>query len=306
MMAYITEDTSHKKGRAEHMGRVEGKVALVTGAARGIGRATAILLAEEGAHVFVTDLDDEGGNAVAEGLGGRATYRHLDVRREAAWSEAVGEVLRRFGRLDVLVNNAGIIGFGQNLGPQDPENASLESWHAVHATNLDGVFLGCKYGIGAMRWSGGGSIVNVSSRSGLVGVPAAAAYASSKAAVRNHTKSVALYCAEQRLNVRCNSVHPAAILTPMWEPMLGEDERREERMLAFTRDTPLRRFGTPEEVAYAVLYLASDEAAYLTGTELNLDGGILAGSAASPEPEHTAPRPYLPSNGSHQKGTAYE
>lgn len=265
-------------------GRAEGKVALVTGAARGIGRATAELLAQEGAFVVVTDLKDDEGVAVAGGLGERAAYRHLDVREEEEWEGAIAFAEDRFGRLDVLVNNAGVTGFEEDLGPQDPENATLAGWRAVHATNLDGVFLGCKHAIRAMRRSGnGGSIVNVSSRSGLVGIPGAAAYASSKAAVRNHTKSVALYCAERGLGIRCNSVHPAAILTPMWEPMLGEGKEREERARAFVKDTPLRRFGTPEEVAYAVLYLASKESAYTTGTELNLDGGILAGSAASPD-----------------------
>jgi NAD(P)-dependent dehydrogenase (short-subunit alcohol dehydrogenase family) len=266
---------------------VENEVALVTGAARGIGRATAELLAREGAYVVVTDMRDDEGVAVAEGIGRPATYQHLDVRREAEWEEVLSFVEGRFGRLDILVNNAGVTGFEEDLGPQDPEHATLEGWRAVHATNLDGVFLGCKHSIRSMRLSGkGGSIVNVSSRSGLVGVPGAAAYASSKAAVRNHTKSVALYCAEQGLGIRCNSVHPAAILTPMWEPMLGEEgEEREARVRAFVKDTPLRRFGTSEEVAYAVLYLASEESSYTTGTELNLDGGILAGSAASPSQE---------------------
>jgi NAD(P)-dependent dehydrogenase (short-subunit alcohol dehydrogenase family) len=158
----------------------------------------------------------------------------------------------------------------------------LEDWRRVHQTNLDGVFLGCKYAIRAMRQAGAGSIVNISSRSGLVGIPGAAAYASSKAAVRNHTKTVALYCAEQGLNVRCNSVHPAAILTPMWEPMLGSDAGRQERMAALVRDTPLRRFGMPEEVAAVALMLAGDDATYITGSEFNIDGGLLAGSAVTP------------------------
>ena len=272
----------------ERRGRMKDRAVLVTGAARGIGRATAELLAREGAYVVVTDVRDDEGVAVADALGRPAVYQRLDVRREGEWEEALSFIEDRFGRLDVLVNNAGVTGFEEDLGPQDPEHATLEGWHAVHATNLDGVFLGCKHAIQTMRRTrNGGSIVNVSSRSGLVGIPGAAAYASSKAAVRNHTKSVALYCAEQGLEIRCNSVHPAAILTPMWEPMLGkEHEEREARMRALTKDTPLRRFGTPKEVAYAVLYLASDEAAYLTGAELNLDGGILAGSMASPTAEH--------------------
>ena len=149
--------------------------------------------------------------------------------------------------------------------------------------NLDGTFLGCRYAIGAMRAKATGSIINISSRSGFVGIPAAADYASSNAAVRNHTKSVALYCAEQGLNIRCNSIHPAAILTPMWEPMLGNGPDREARMAAFVADTPMRRFGMVEEVASIALLLASDEAAYMIGTELTVDGGLLAGLAAAPE-----------------------
>jgi NAD(P)-dependent dehydrogenase (short-subunit alcohol dehydrogenase family) len=135
------------------------------------------------------------------------------------------------------------------------------------------------------RKTGSGSIINMSSRSGIVGISGAAAYASSKAAIRNHTKTVALYCAEQGLNIRCNSIHPAAILTPMWEPLLGDGADRETRMAAFVSDTPLKRFGTVEEVAALAVLLASDEATYMTGTELHIDGGILAGSAAAPSSE---------------------
>ena len=133
-----------------------------------------------------------------------------------------------------------------------------------------------------MRRTGAGSIINISSRSGIIGIPAAAAYASSKAAVRNHTKTVARYCAEQGLNIRCNSIHPAAILTPMWEPMLRQGPEREANMAAIVAETPLRRFGTPDEVASVAVMLASDEATYITGAEFHIDGGILAGSAAAP------------------------
>ena len=265
------------------MGRMEDKVALVTGAARGIGQAVAAMLAREGARVLVTDVRDDEGAAAASAMGDGAEYRRLDVRSEDDWAAAMEHVLARHGRLDVLVNNAGITGFEESAAPHDPEHASLEGWRAVHATNLDGVFLGCKHAIAAMRRQGAGSIVNVGSRSGQVGIPGAAAYASSKAAVRNHTRSVALYCAGQGLAIRCNAVVPAAILTPMWEPMLGDGPDREERMRNLTRDTPLGRFGTADEVAAAVLYLASDESAYTTGAEIVLDGGLLAGSAVPPE-----------------------
>lgn len=258
------------------MNRLQHKTALVTGAARGIGAAIARAFVAEGAHVIVTDIAEEGGRGTAAALG--AEFRRLDVRMEPDWQRVVGAL----ERLDVLVNNAGITGFEGGFAPHDPEHASLEDWHAVHRTNLDGVFLGCKHAIRAMRRTGKGSIINVSSRSGLVGIPAASAYASSKAAVRNHTKSVALYCAEQGLDIRCNSIHPAAILTPMWEPMLGSGPERAARMAAFVKDTPLKRFGLPEEVAALAVLLASDEAAYMTGAEISIDGGILAGSAAAP------------------------
>lgn len=209
----------------------------------------------------------------------RSAARHLEVTSEEDW-DALAEA---WPECDVVVNNAGITGFEKGLRPHDPENASLEDWRAVHAVNLDGTFLGCRYAIRAMRPRGAGSIINISSRSGLVGIPAAAAYAASKAAVRNHTKSVALYCAEQGLNIRCNSIHPAAVLTPMWEPMLGTGPDRAARIAAFVADTPLRRFGDPDEVAALAVMLASDEAAYMTGAELNIDGGLLAGSAATPK-----------------------
>lgn len=267
------------------MNRLSGKIALVTGAARGIGEAIARAFLDEGAIVYLSDINDALGSAAASGLGALAKYVHLDVRSEQDWASVTTSILDAHGALDVVVNNAGITGFEAGDLVHDPENASLEAWRAVHQTNLDGVFLGCKHAIKAMRRRGAGSIINISSRSGLVGVPGAAAYASSKAAVRNHTKSVALYCAAQGLRIRCNSIHPAAILTPMWEPMLGDGPDREARMAALVRDTPLRRFGSPTEVAALAVLLASDEATYITGTELNIDGGLLAGSAASPGAE---------------------
>lgn len=258
------------------MKKLNKKTALVTGAARGIGAAIAAAFVDEGALVIVTDIDDDLGSETAAHL--KMPYRHLDVATEADWAALAQE----FPALDIVVNNAGITGFEGGATVHDPEHVSLEDWRNVHRVNLDGVFLGCRYAIGAMREKGEGSIINISSRSGLVGIPLAAAYASSKAAVRNHSKSVALYCAGQGLNIRCNSIHPAAILTPMWEPMLGDGPDREARMAALVADTPMKRFGMPQEVAALAVLLASDEAAYMTGAELTLDGGLLAGSAASP------------------------
>jgi NAD(P)-dependent dehydrogenase (short-subunit alcohol dehydrogenase family) len=257
-------------------------VALVTGAARGIGAAVARRLSRDGRRVVLTDIRDGEGAARAAEIGSGAAYLRLDVREEADWAQVTAEILERYGQLDVLVNNAGITGFEGGSVAHDPEHVSLEDWHEVHRTNLDGVFLGCKFGVRAMRKTGSGSIINISSRSGLVGIPTAAAYASSKAAVRNHTKTVALYCAEQGLGIRCNVVFPAAILTPMWEPMLGSGPGREARVQDLARHVPLGRFGTADEVAEIVAYLASDRAGYTTGSEFVVDGGILAGAVAAP------------------------
>jgi NAD(P)-dependent dehydrogenase (short-subunit alcohol dehydrogenase family) len=262
--------------------RLRGKIALVTGASRGIGAAIAEAFIKEGAKVWLTDVRDEEGSQTAERLRANATYRHLDVRDETGWIGVVDEIQASNGRLDVVVNNAGITGLEDATCPNDPEHVSLEAWRAVHRTNLDGVFLGCKHAIRAMRPQGTGSIINISSRSGQVGIPAAAAYASSKAAVRNHTKTVALYCAEQGLQIRCNAILPAAVLTPMWEPMLGDGPDRARNTADIVADTPLRRFAAPSEVAALAVLLASDEATYMTGSELTIDGGLLAGTAVRP------------------------
>lgn len=258
------------------MRKLQDKLCVITGAARGIGRAIAEAFHAQGAQLVVTDIRQDEGAALAARLGGR--FIPLDVAEESAW-DALAQLVPH---ADVVVNNAGITGFENGPVAHDPEHASLADWHAVHRVNLDGTFLGCRYAIGAMKAKGEGAIINISSRSGLVGIPAAAAYASSKAAIRNHTKSVALYCAAQGWAIRCNSVHPAAILTSMWEPMLGDGPDREARMAALVAETPQRRFGDPAEVAAIAVMLASDDARYMTGAELVIDGGLLAGSAASP------------------------
>ena len=281
------------------MPRLKGLVGLISGAGRGIGAACARAMAEQGARMIVTDLNEAAARACAAAIGPTAVSMRLDVRHEADWERVVQATLAEFGALHVMVNNAGVTGFDASVdptipvGPQDPEHATLETWRAVHATNLDGVFLGCKHAIRAMRANTPrgelglrGSIINISSRSGVVGIPRAVAYASSKAAVRNHSKSVALYCAEERLGIRCNSVHPGAILTPMWEPMLGDARDESARRAAIAEiasDVPLRTMGRPEDVANLVVYLASDESADVTGAEFTIDGGILAGSAAVPK-----------------------
>ena len=267
------------------MARLQGKVALVTGAARGIGAAVARAFIDEGATVWLTDIRNAEGGALATSMGTLALYRHLDVREEADWATVMAELLTTHGVIDVLVNNAGITGFEDSAAPQNPCEAALADWHRVHRTTLDGVFLGCREALRAMRARGRGSIINIGSRSGVVGIPGAAAYASAKAAVRNHTRSVALWAAEQGTAIRCNVIQPAAVLTPMWEPMLGDGPDREARMAAFVADTPLRRFARPEQVAAVAVLLASDEATYITGSEINVDGGLLAGAAAAPSLE---------------------
>jgi NAD(P)-dependent dehydrogenase (short-subunit alcohol dehydrogenase family) len=261
--------------------RLDGKIALVTGAGRGIGAAIAEAFAAEGAQVWVTDLDIQAVEDVATRIGPDARPLPLDVRNPDDWRAAERAILARDRRMDVLVNNAGITGLEEGAA-QDVETVALDDWRAVLATNLEGVVLGCQMAIRALQ-PGGGCIVNIASRSGHVGIPAAAAYAASKAAVLNHTRSVALHYAERNLNIRCNSISPAAILTPMWEPMLGDGPDRDARMAEIVADSPLRRFGEPAEVAAMAVLLASDEARYMTGADMSLDGGLLAGTAARPE-----------------------
>lgn len=258
------------------------RIALVTGAGRGIGEAIARAFHREGAHVLITDINTGSANALAAELGERAESLRLDVGEEANWRAAKAHVRTRHGGLDILVNNAGITGFLETEGPHDPEHFQLASWRAVHRVNLDGLALGCRTAIALMKGRRAGSIINLSSRSGLVGIPGAAAYASSKAAVRNHTRTVALHCAQQGYPIRCNALLPAAILTPMWDAMLGDGPEREAILNDIAAGVPMGRFGTPQEVAEAAVFLAGDASSYMTGTGLDLDGGILAGAEAVP------------------------
>jgi len=250
------------------MGRLDGKVALISGGARGQGAAEAQLCAREGAKVVLGDvLDAQGKQVEAEirASGGAATYVHLDVTREADWREAVETAVHNYGKLDVLVNNAGIV-IRKGI-----EDTSEEDWDRIMAVNAKGVFLGTKHAIPAMRRAGGGSIVNISSTAGLVGSPyGSAAYTASKGAVRLFTKVTAIQHAQD--NIRCNSVHPGPIETPMLQESLAEPTRRED----FLQRTPLGRIGTPEDIAYGVLYLVSDESSFVTGSELVIDGGRTA------------------------------
>ena len=246
------------------MTRLSGKVAIVTGAARGQGEAEARRFVAEGAKVLLTDVLDEEGEAVAADLGDAAAYRHLDVTSEEDWVAAVAEAEERFGPVTVLVNNAGILDFGP-VAKQD-----VERFRRVIDVNLTGTMLGIKTVIPSMRKADGGSIVNISSNSGIWGIPQAAAYCSSKWAVRGLSKAAALELG--RYGIRVNSVHPGGVDTPMVSGP-GHDPNE----TAWARKLPLGRFGRPEEIAAVVTFLASNEAAYVTGAEWSVDGGATAG-----------------------------
>lgn len=253
------------------MGRMAGKVALVTGGASGIGRAGALTLAREGATVAVTDIDEAGAAETAAMIrqaGGRASHHAHDVGDEPAWKAVLARVQADHGALHVLVNNAGIVLGGKVV------DVSLADWRRQHAVNLDGTFLGLKHAIPVIARSGGGAVVNISSIAGLVGDPGYAAYSAAKGGVTLLTKTVALECAKAGNGVRVNSIHPGVIDTPIWvlEGML-------RRMMLATIAkvaVPMGHAGTPQDVADGILFLASDEAGYITGAELVIDGGLTA------------------------------
>lgn len=257
------------------MKRLAQQVALVTGGASGLGKAIAERLSAEGARVIITDVQRELGVATAKALD--LTFLEQDVRSEDEWREVIRAVEEQFGALHVLVNNAGILG---PANAASPEHTSLEDWRRIFAVNVEGVFLGCRAAIPALRRSGAGSIVNMSSVAGLLASPFATAYGASKAAVRQLTKSVAQYCAQEKLNIRCNSVHPGNVRTPLW------DQQAEEvaRVRGVPLDTvieegrgeiPLGDFTRSQDVAAAVAFLASPDARHITGTQLIVDGGII-------------------------------
>lgn len=255
------------------MGRVDQKTALVTGAAQGLGAAIAAMLAREGAKVALTDVNTEGASEVAGAINNdhpdSAIAIEQDVTDEAVWQSVLQQVQSEFGSLHILVNNAGIGSIG------NVEDETYENWQRVHAVDLDSVFLGCKYAVPCIAESGGGSIVNISSISGIIAGHNLAAYNSAKAAVRHLSKSVALHCARAGNGIRCNSVHPVFIDTPILDGMARAGDR-DAALQKLGRQIPLGRVGRPDDVAYAVLYLASDESNFVTGSEIKVDGGISA------------------------------
>ena len=252
------------------MGRVQDKVALVTGGASGIGFATAKLFVEEGATVVVADRDETAARASLAELGQRACFKRLDVTREDEWVSVTDAVVRDVGRVDILVNNAGVVLF------KDFEATTLDEWRDLMAVNLDGVFLGCKHAVRVMKDRGGGSIVNMSSVAGMIGHGSLAAYCASKGGVRLLTKAVALHCAHKSYNIRCNSVHPSFAETPMLQSMIASARNPEKLAASFAAAAPLGRLAQPIEIARTILYLASDESAFTTGAELVVDGGLTA------------------------------
>lgn len=251
-------------------GRVHGKIALVTGAASGIGAACAQHLAREGATVVLTDRDAARGAAAAAALGAPHGFLHHDVTDEDDWAATVARVVADHGRLDVLVNSAGIGVLG------DIERATVADLRRMYAVNVEGTFVGCRAAIGAMKLTGGGSIINLSSVAGLIGAPDLAGYCASKGAVRLLTKSIALHCARAGYGIRCNSIHPSFIDTPMVEAMAQAMGDPVKARVALERAVPLRRLGHVDDVAYLVVYLASDESRFVTGAELAVDGGLTA------------------------------
>jgi len=258
-------------------GRLKGKVALVSGGASGIGRGVCLRLAEEGATVVVTDIQDDLGQQTATQIaesGGTAHYLQHDVTREPEWESVVAKTLELCGGLNILVNNAGIAIGGSIL------DMTLDDWQKQQAINLDGVFLGIKHCIPAMIDSAGGSIINLSSVAGIKGAASLSAYNATKGGVRLFTKGVALECANNRWPIRVNSVHPGIIDTPIWDKMNPEvfqsGVNTVDREEMADRSVPTGQLGYPLDIANGVLFLASDESRYMTGTELIIDGGLCA------------------------------
>lgn len=253
------------------LGRLADKVGLITGGASGIGLATAKMVRAQGATIIIADVQVEKGRNIAQDLGENASFFPLDVTVEKEWKSTIDQIETNFDRLDFLVNNAGV------GTPGSIEDTSLEQWRKIHAVNSEGPFLGCKHGLSLMKKnSSGGSIINVSSVAGIIGAPNLAAYCSSKASVRLLTKSVALHCARKGYGIRCNSVHPSYTDTPMVEEIVSSHNTPDRYRAALETASPTGRLGTPDDVAGAILYLASDDSKFTTGAEIVVDGGLTA------------------------------
>ncbi|WP_428311507.1 glucose 1-dehydrogenase [Hydrocarboniphaga sp.] len=251
-------------------GRVEGKVAIVTGAASGVGKEDALLLAAQGAKVVLTDVNEEAGRAVAKEIGDAALFLKHDIADEEQWKSVIGQTEEKFGGLDILVNNAAILIYG-NI-----ETTDLATWRQIQKVNSDGYFLGCHYGYAAMKKRGGGSIVNMSSMAGIGGVSSFCAYSASKGAVAAMTRSIAAHARMTLTPIRCNSIHPDGIRTPMVSNLHANMPKGTQSAVRMMDQKQLMaRFADPKEIANLVLFLASDEAKFINGAEMRIDNGYL-------------------------------
>ncbi len=245
------------------MGRLAGKIAIITGAAKGLGEADARMFAREGATVILTDVDQDNGERVAAEIGGSAEFVFHDVRKDAEWQALVEGVVARHGKLDILVNNAGVVELG-NI-----ETQTEEDYRFIMAVSADGTFFGCKHAVLAMKQTGGGSIINMASIASIQGEPNVAAYAAAKGAIESLSRSVAVHCANNKYNIRCNSVHPAGILTPMVMGLVSKLPPQEPRPT--DEPPPPSKLGEPDDIAHTVLFLASDESKFINGAAIRVD-----------------------------------
>ncbi len=251
------------------MGRVDGKIALVTGAGSGLGKAIAERLAEEGATVVLTDIDASAGEAVANGIGKGAIFLRHDVTSGEDWDRVIGAAEQHHGRLDVLVNNAGITLMGSI------EDISWDAWRKTFAVDVDSIYWGCRAGIALMKRTGGGSIVNMASGAGIKASAGLVAYNAAKAAVIGATKAIALHCGQQRYGIRCNAVAPGAVRTPIIDKVLAQVPDPDAMLKGFEASHPIGFIGQPSDIANIVLYLASDESRFATGAVFSVDGGMI-------------------------------
>lgn len=250
------------------MARLQNKVAIITGAAGGLGREDALLFAREGARVVITDINETDGRAVAAEIGGAAMFIRHDISSEAGWQEVIKSTEEQFGGVDILVNNAAVLAYGTI------EDTTLEQWQTIMRVNADSYFLGCKYAVAAMKKRGGGSIVNMSSLAGIGGLSSFCAYSASKGAVAAMTRSIAIWSKRFKLNIRCNSVHPDGIKTPMISKLF-ENLKPGAPPEVKDMDETMSRMADPIDIANLVLFLASDESRFINGTEMRIDNGWL-------------------------------
>ncbi len=259
---------------AEANGRLAGKVAIITGAAKGLGEADARMFVREGARVILTDVDCENGERVAAELGDRAEFRYLDVRHDDEWKVLVDDVVAQHGKLDILVNNAGVVELG------DIETQTEKDYRFIMAVSADGTWFGCQHAVRVMKETGGGSIVNMASIASVQGESAVAAYCAAKGAVEALTRAVAVHCAKSGYNIRCNSIHPAGVLTPM-----VMEVGRQAALMRGAEEAlnagPITKLGEPDDIAYTVLFLASDESKFINGAAIRADDAksVIAGNA---------------------------